>query len=237
MKMAGPKELDFALASFWEFVKIWKSGNKCKFLLTCDGGQGRVELVAELGAAEDLHFLAPPLPYNGRKKTPSQLRREERRRNQRTAEEAECDAVRTVEKIAGAVVAEKATEVQQSKMTVLANETVLETDDTKLVDEVCTNEQFDHAVMASDLKADKVIFSFKSDYAEKDIIDTLNEVFVDTVTKANLVSRERTSPRSAEHLCFVELEQAAEPHGKEFLWPDMGLEDAVIFQELKRVKK
>ena len=89
MKMTGLREQDFALANFWEFVKIWKSGKKCKLLLTCDGGHGRVELVAELGAAEDPHF--PPPQNKRKKKTPSQLRREERMRNERLAAQPECE--------------------------------------------------------------------------------------------------------------------------------------------------
>ena len=96
--MAAATELDFALASFWEFARIWKSGKKCKFTLSCDGGVGEIHLVAGLGAAEEPHF-----PFHGsraqRKKTPSQLRREERRRNARQAEKAlvEANAVKTRE--------------------------------------------------------------------------------------------------------------------------------------------
>ena len=55
-----------------------------KFLLTCDGGQGLVELTADIEAAADHHFLLPP-------KTPTQLRRDERRRNERSAAKAECE--------------------------------------------------------------------------------------------------------------------------------------------------
>jgi hypothetical protein len=227
MKMAGPRELDFALASFWEFVKIWKSGNKCKFLLTCDGGHGQVELVAELGAAEDHHF--PPPQNKRRKKTPSQLRREERRRNERSAAQVECENEKNVEKDAKPV-AEEATIVKQTKIPVIASKTVVETVDTAIVDEVCTDEQFEHAA------EEKVIFSFKSDYGEEDITDTMKEeVFVNTkVKKANLVSRVRTSPLSAEHLCFVELEPAESL--SDFLWPAMDGENLVVFQELKRIR-
>ena len=83
-------ELDFALASFWKFARIWKVGKNCKLTLTCNQGQGEVHLVAGLGAADEQH-----LPLDGlrsqkyrRKKTPSQLRREERRRDERNAVQA-----------------------------------------------------------------------------------------------------------------------------------------------------
>ena len=86
-------ELDFALASFWEFARIWKAGKHGKLVLTCTDGQGEVQLVAGLGAADEHH-----LPHhvqrsqNRRKKTPSQLRREERRRNERKVEQVRKDA-------------------------------------------------------------------------------------------------------------------------------------------------
>ena len=75
-------ELDFALASFWEFAKLWKAGRTCKLVLSCNGGHGEVHLVAGLGAAVDLH-LPPPVKAFKRKKTPSQLRREARRHQER----------------------------------------------------------------------------------------------------------------------------------------------------------
>ena len=82
--MAAPTELDFALASFWEFARIWRSGRKCKLELHCDEGQCEVRLVAGLGAAEEPHFPSNFQADNfKRKKTPSQLRREQRRRLER----------------------------------------------------------------------------------------------------------------------------------------------------------
>ena len=82
--------------------------------MTFDDGKGPVVIVAELGQAEDLHFLPPP--KNGKKKTPFQIHREERRK-------AEVEKVLTVKKIS-----------QQNKITVLANESE-ETDFTKVVHE------------------------------------------------------------------------------------------------------
>ena len=94
---------------------------------------------------------------------------------------------------------------------------------------MCTDEQFGHA-------EEKVIFSFKSDYGEEDITDSLKEeVFVNTRVKlANLVYRVRTSPISAEHLCFVELEPAESL--RDLLWPAMDPENTAVFQELKRIR-
>ena len=101
---------------------------------------------------------------------------------------------------------------------------------------MCSNEQFAHAEEATTVNDDKVMFSFISDYVEVDIIDTLKEVFANTkVTKANLVTRERTTPLSADHFCLVELEPATLL--KEFSWPVMDPDDMVVFQELTRIKK
>ena len=53
--------------------------------MSCDGGQGEVQVVAGLGASEETHSHPQKTHVHGyrRKKTPSQLRREERRRNER----------------------------------------------------------------------------------------------------------------------------------------------------------
>jgi hypothetical protein len=48
-------ELDFALASFGEFARIWKAGKNCKLVLTCNHGQSEVKLVAGLVAADEYH--------------------------------------------------------------------------------------------------------------------------------------------------------------------------------------
>ena len=94
-----------------------------------------------------------------------------------------------MEKNAEAEVAEEATILSQTKIAVIAPETVVETVDTAVVDEVCPDEQFGHA-------EEKVIFSFKSEYGEEDITDSLKKkVFVNTkVKKAALVFREGPTP-------------------------------------------
>ena len=84
--VATPTELDFALANFWEFAKIWRNGRKAKLILSCNEGHGQVQLVADLGAADEPHFVRQQVFT--KKKTPSQIRREERRRQDRQAEKA-----------------------------------------------------------------------------------------------------------------------------------------------------
>ena len=85
-------------------------------------------------------------------------------------------------------------------------------------------------------RKDIVIFSFINDYGEEDMTDTLKDVFAKTkVTKANLVTRERTTRLSADHFCLVELEPAAAL--KDVSWFAMVPDDSVVFQKLKRIMK
>ena len=87
--MAANSELDFALASFWEFAKMWKSKASSKLIFSCEDGRAHVELVAKLGLPDDHHVPQPPFQ---RRKTPAQLRRSEKRRKdflEKKKEEAE----------------------------------------------------------------------------------------------------------------------------------------------------
>ena len=84
-------------------------------------------------------------------------------------------------------------------------------------------------------EAEKVIFTFKSDFGEEDITYTIEEIFKDSVDiRSNLMSRVRLKPLKAMHMCTVELKLAA---GKKasFSWPDMKYDQREVFQELKRI--
>ena len=96
--MAGISDQDFALASFWEFVKMWKSKAKSRLVFSCQDGQAHVELTADLGAPDHQHVPCPPQLQLRRRKSPAQLRRSERRRqefqNRKTNLEKDVDSVR-----------------------------------------------------------------------------------------------------------------------------------------------
>ena len=77
-----PLNLTLLWQVFWEFVKLWKAKRNCKLVLSSNEGQGEVQLVAGLGVSEDLHHL-PQKVHVKRKKSPSQMRREEKRRQDR----------------------------------------------------------------------------------------------------------------------------------------------------------
>ena len=89
--MAETTELDFALASFGEFAKMWRNKDSSRL------GTGHVELVANLGPPGDQHeshhFQAQ------RRKTPAQLIRSEKRRQEYFKKKNEAVKVSVVEMI------------------------------------------------------------------------------------------------------------------------------------------
>ena len=77
----------------------------------------------------------------------------------------------------------------------------------------------------------EVVFTFQSDYVEKDILDSFTEIFPGTA--ADLTSRVRVSPRSADHFCMVVLNPV---HPRTFSWPAMDPENTKVFREIRRQK-
>ena len=80
--MAGISEHDLALASFWEFVKMWKNKTKSLLVFSCQDEQACVELTADLGPPDHQHVPCPPPLQLRRRKSPAQLRRSETRRQE-----------------------------------------------------------------------------------------------------------------------------------------------------------
>ena len=75
--------LDVALSSFWQLARHWKNGQKAKLELNCEDENLYIQLSATL-----VHFPAPfppPQPASCKRKSPSQLRRQERRREEALA--------------------------------------------------------------------------------------------------------------------------------------------------------
>ena len=80
--------LDVAVTSFWQLARHWKQGDKAKLELSCEDGILHMLLSAVLGHPDQPHFphpppqdhaLSPPLAQV-KKKSPSQLGRQERRK-------------------------------------------------------------------------------------------------------------------------------------------------------------
>ena len=84
--------LELALGSFWQFARHWKMRDTAKLELTCEGGNLQMNFSAKLGHPDIQHFQQekpPPSstspsvtspPLSCKRKTPSQLRRQDRRR-------------------------------------------------------------------------------------------------------------------------------------------------------------
>ena len=84
--------LELALGSFWQLARHWKMGDTAKLELTCEGGNLQMNFSAKLGHPDLQHFQqekSPPSPTSPfvtspslscKRKTPSQLRRQDRRR-------------------------------------------------------------------------------------------------------------------------------------------------------------
>ena len=70
--------LDVAIASFWQLARHWQHGEAVKLEMFSEAGSLNIQLNAKLGHPDHLHFhhlSAPP----SKRKSPSQLRRQERR--------------------------------------------------------------------------------------------------------------------------------------------------------------
>ena len=80
--------VDVAVTSFWQLARHWKQGEKAKLELSYEDGNLHMHLSAVLGHPYQPHFPHPPPPDHApspplatvKKKSPSQLRRQERRK-------------------------------------------------------------------------------------------------------------------------------------------------------------
>ena len=80
--------LEVALGSFWQLARHWRQGESAKLELSCEDGNLQLQLSARLGHPDSIHFPDPgsaPSPHV-KKKSPSQLRRQERRRKEAVTE-------------------------------------------------------------------------------------------------------------------------------------------------------
>ena len=88
-----------------------------------------------------------------------------------------------------------------------------------------------------DMDNDTVTYTFQSEYAEEDIIETLDEIFSDkkAAETTALVSRVRIEPSSNVHECAVEIKVATA--NKSFCWPELKGINAKVIKEIKKIKK
>ena len=74
-----------------------------------------------------------------------------------------------------------------------------------------------------------VKYTFRSEYAEEDIIYTLEEIFPEK--NAKLESMVPCRPKCADYLCTVVIRLAS---GQESVWPAMDVIQTQVIQDLKR---
>ena len=121
--------LDVAVSSFWQLARHWKQGDKAKLELTCEVGSLHMQLSAALGHPDHPHFpyppppppptpLAPSSPILKKKKSPSQLRRQERRRQGTLARAEEAASPIGVKKAASTENFEKAGNTENAEVNV-----------------------------------------------------------------------------------------------------------------------
>ena len=99
--------LDVAVTSFWQLARHWKQGDKAKLELSCEDGNLPMQLSAVLGHPDKPHFPHPPPPDHApspplaivKKKSPSQLRPQERRKFEANAKaDKACSEERIISK-------------------------------------------------------------------------------------------------------------------------------------------
>ena len=80
---------------------------------------------------------------------------------------------------------------------------------------------------------DQVKYSFTSMYAEEDILYTLDEIFPRREVICSLESRVRVEPLSAHHLCILTVKAITK--GRCLSWPEVKADQAVVFEEIKKL--
>ena len=110
--------LEIALESFWQLARHWKMGDTAKLELSCEGGNLQMNFSAKLGHPDLQHFTQEKLspstspPPSCKRKTPSQLRRQDRRRraaiDKAAADRAAADKAAADKIAAGKAAADKA---------------------------------------------------------------------------------------------------------------------------------
>ena len=75
----------------------------------------------------------------------------------------------------------------------------------------------------------KVRFTLKSEYGVKDIEYSLSKNFPEKAVPA-LVSRVRFEPRSADHLCTLEIKEVDD---QSFVWPPMYAGDKEVLSDIE----
>ena len=129
--MPEMSNLDVALKSFWQLAGHWKQGETAKLELSCGDGNLHLQLTAQLGHPDAPHFPSQPVL---KKKSPLQMRRQERRRQEALNKEtASNNSEKIVHENVSNSMAEKS--AKGSKLTEKSTDTTTEKLDNSSVDQ------------------------------------------------------------------------------------------------------
>ena len=73
--------LDVALTSLWQLARHWQRGEAARLEMSCEAESLNIQLNAKLGHPDLLHFYHQPSAPPCKRKSPSQLKRQEGRRH------------------------------------------------------------------------------------------------------------------------------------------------------------
>ena len=129
--------LELALGSFWQLARHWKMRDTAKLELSCEGGNLQMNFSAKLGHPDLQHFrqeklpsFSVPPPPSCKRKTPSQLRRQDRRRvaalDKAATVQAALDKATADKAVADKAVADKAAAYKAAADKALAEKTKAE---------------------------------------------------------------------------------------------------------------
>ena len=208
--MAGIQEFNSFVN---KFRNLWKAGHTASLKVETRAGEAWVELHVGLGV---------PHPVEGEHQHHGNARN--RRREKRAAARAAESATKAAETATTDGQVDKDLNRNDEKVAEEAtNDTVQVNISSKVVDEF----EIENSV------SEDLTYSFKSDYVQKDIEDTLSEILPKNMAP-NLVSRIRTKPLDAEHLCTVVLKRVKDQN---FNWPIMEGENLKVIREVERIQE
>jgi hypothetical protein len=161
----------------------------------------------------------PLWPAYRRKKTPSQMKRDQRRKEVFLAKKKQNSTILGDERQSLGTVSLK-NEVQSRKS---------ESSTIPQLDGACESE--------SEKIQSREVFSFKSYFPEDDIENHIDDVFKNTnVSRRKIILKDQLRPENADHLFTLELIiDKDKTKNASFLWPQMSPSQKKVFQDLERI--
>ena len=225
-----------------KFHQLWKAGVTVHLDLDAHAGKAWVGIRAQVGDAPG------PVPQQVHpRRSPSYLRRQERRREAaqaaQAAQAAEVDSSSPASKVSGEKPGDDKTAAEAETVEKVTVEDTCNTATNRLVMELDKKETRPVETglpspmiqLDGDAEEDIARFAFESTYHEDDVNELLSEIFPESDVKLSLESRVKVAPLSNREIFVIRLEPTATT--KKFLsWPKMENDQADVFENVKRLK-